>query len=83
MSADHAEPEVKPAKTGRDIKSCINVAAVLKALEDHIIHGTEMSATQVNAALAILKKAFPDKAESKTEDAVKPLSYEEALKLLE
>jgi|AntRauTorckE6833_2_1112554.scaffolds.fasta_scaffold14862_3 hypothetical protein len=74
---------VEADKSGRDIKSYIDVKAVLKALEDHVINGTEMSSTQVNAALAILKKAFPDKAESKTDKTDMPLSYEEALKLLE
>lgn len=73
----------EPDKSGRDIKSYIDVRAVLKALEDHVINGTEMSSTQVNAALAILKKAFPDKPDSPADKTDQPLSYEEALKLLE
>lgn len=64
-----------------DIQDHIDIAKILKALEDHIIHGTDMSATQVNAALTILKKAFPDKkGHDDQKDPV--LWHEDALKQL-
>ena len=63
-----------------DIKNYIDVGAVLHALENHIINGGEMTATQVNAALAILKKAFPDKPVTDKDGG---FSYEDALKRLE
>ena len=65
----------------RNIQDHIDIAKILKALENHIIHGSEMSATQVNAALTILKKAFPDKKGSdEQKDPV--LWHEDALKQL-
>ncbi len=43
-----------------DFCARINLDAIIAALEDHILHGTEMSATQLRAALALLKKCVPD-----------------------
>ncbi len=69
----------------QDPRQQINVLSIIQALEDHIIHGAEMSNTQVNAALALLKKTLPDiqavGAEQKTPK--KTLSHEEALALLD
>lgn len=48
-----AAPKKRRART-------INVAALIEALEKHILGETEMTATQVNAALALLKKTLPD-----------------------
>ncbi len=63
------------------IEDHIDITGVLKALENHIINGAEMSATQVNAALTIVKKFFPDqKGESDPKKDV--LWHEEALKSL-
>ncbi|TVQ82085.1 MAG: hypothetical protein EA357_10545 [Micavibrio sp.] len=45
---------------GGDFCARINLDAIIAALEDHILHGTEMSATQLRAALALLKKCVPD-----------------------
>lgn len=74
------------------IRERINVLAIIRALEDHILNGTEMSATQIKAALVLLKKAVPDvtaAAEAKNreigkEEMLKILkTHEEALKELE
>lgn len=73
------------------IRERINVLAIIGTLEDHILNGTEMSATQIKAALVLLKKAVPDvtAAEGKNreiskEDMLKILkTHEEALKELQ
>ena len=68
MNQDKNVNKIKNEKNGSatDIKNYIDVQGVLKTLEDHIIQNREMSATQVKAALEILKKAFPDKEGQKT-----------------
>lgn len=74
------------------MRRCIDAVALIEALERHIIHGAEMTTTQVNAALALLKKTLPDMQAGKPPCAGakdgganrdKTLSHEEALKLLE
>ncbi len=68
------------------LRQKIRVTLLIKALEDHVIKNTEMSSTQVNAALALLKKALPDIALPKIEIAGKQdinISHEDALKELE
>jgi hypothetical protein len=63
------------------IRERINVLAIIRALEDHILNGTEMGATQIKAALVLLKKAVPDvtaAAEAKNRE----ISKEEMLKIL-
>ena len=68
-----------------DVRSKIRVRDIIVALENHIIDGVEMSATQVNAALALLKKTLPDLQQNSGENANHEspyLSHEEALKLL-
>ncbi len=75
-----------------EIRDYINVTAIIDVLENHIINGTEMTATQVNAALALLKKTLPDlsvsKEASKTKEGKEEIlrllkTHEEALKELE
>jgi hypothetical protein len=62
----------------------INVAALLEALELHALGNKKMTATQVNAALALLKKTLPDLPEPpRKPPAEKGISHEEALKELE
>lgn len=58
----------------------IDVISILKALEAHIIEGKEMTSTQVNAALALLKKALPDEIPATSDSQT---SYEAVLKELE
>ena len=38
----------------------IDAAKLIKHLQDHVIAGTEMKATQVQAGLGLLKKIVPD-----------------------
>lgn len=38
----------------------IKVSLILKKLTDHVVSDTELSATQVTAAIALLKKVLPD-----------------------
>ncbi len=64
-----------------EIRQKINVAAIISTLENHIINGTDMSATQVNAALALLKKTLPDISVTKETGKTKP-DKQEILKLL-
>lgn len=69
-----------------DMRNKINAAAIIAALEQHILGEREMTATQVNAALALLKKTLPD-----LSDPVRKLAqeietagaHEDALKELE
>lgn len=58
-------------------KRAINVSALIEALEQHILGEKEMTATQVNAALALLKKTLPDVSEAPKrghEDALNELA---------
>ena len=43
-----------------DFRGRINVLALIEALERHVLGQSKMSATQVSAALALLKKTLPD-----------------------
>jgi len=74
--------QTPPRKAGGEkMRGKINVLALIEALEQHVIGGKKMSATQVSAALALLKKTMPDltkplsdKTASKThEDALEDL----------
>lgn len=68
----------------KNIENFIDVPTILKALEDHIVNGRDMTVTQVNAALAILKRVYPeDKPNTKQNDIETTLTHEEALKLLD
>lgn len=44
----------------KHLRENINVIALIEALERHVLGELEMSATQVSAALALLKKTLPD-----------------------
>ena len=68
-----------------DPRNQINVLSIIQALEDHIIHGAEMSSTQVNAALALLKKTLPDiqAVGGEQKENNKMLSHEDALAMLD
>jgi len=73
-------------KTEEEIRKQIDVLSLIEALENHVIHGAEMTSTQVSAALALLKKTLPDIAADKKagkEDPVeKALRHEDALEKL-
>jgi len=77
-------------KTAKNIRDAINVLALIEALEQHVLGEKKMTATQVSAALALLKKTLPDIAAAaggKTaDDAAGPaavMSHEDALQALE
>ena len=42
------------------VRSRIRAGGIVKRLEDHVLGKIEMSATQVSAALGLLRKAVPD-----------------------
>jgi hypothetical protein len=48
--------ETKLDEMRRRIRSTL----LLKALEDHVLEGAEMSATQIRAAETLLRKTIPD-----------------------
>lgn len=85
-------PEKKKKKTaGRkasagDMRSKIDVLALITALEQHVLGEKEMTATQVNAALALLKKTLPDlsdPARRMMQEVEAPNTHEDALRELE
>ena len=69
------------------LRKKIKTLLLIKALEDHVIKGTKMTSTQVNAGLALLKKSLPDISLNKIDNNKNAdsddYSHEEALKLLE
>lgn len=71
----------------KNLREKINVLALIEALERHVLGETEMTPTQVSAALALLKKTLPDAAAKPAKTAAekeKPSSaHEDALKELE
>jgi len=46
------------------VRDKIRATLLVKALEDHVFGSREMAATQVTAALGLLKKCVPDVARS-------------------
>jgi hypothetical protein len=68
-----------------DPRGKINVLALVKALEAHALDNKKMTATQVNAAIALLKKTMPDLpgAAGKLMEDEKQKAHEEALRELE
>ena len=50
---------LNPAAVER-IRDRIKSDRIIKALEDHVLEGAEMSKTQVSAAVALLRKTVPD-----------------------
>lgn len=73
----------KKARGKKDLRGAINVLALIEALEQHILGEKEMNATQVNAALALLKKTLPDIADPARKDKKSVSLHEDALKELE
>lgn len=70
----------------QEVRQRIDVLALVNALEQHALGGSKMSATQVSAALALLKKVMPDissAAEKNAKETTSALSHEDALKELE
>lgn len=77
-----------PARRGvkADPRSHINAAAIIDALEQHVLGNKKMTATQVGAALALLKKTLPDAPAAPHVAAAKkdaPHAHEDALAALE
>lgn len=92
MSAKKSAARKKPAsakkpRTKKDLRSSINVTAIIDALEQHILGNKKMTSTQVAAALALLKKTLPDAAAQTAakSDTAKPdiRTHEDALGALE
>lgn len=50
----------KSAPRRSDPRRAIDARALIDALEQHVLGTKKMTATQVNAALALLKKILPD-----------------------
>lgn len=70
----------------KDLRSAINVTAIIDALEQHILGNKKMTSTQVAAALALLKKTLPDAAAQSVpgKEAAKDIrAHEDALGALE
>jgi hypothetical protein len=73
-------------KTGSgDMRDKINVLALIEALEQHVLGKKKMTATQVRAALALLKKTLPDLSDParRAPETGKPDAHEDALRELE
>lgn len=51
---------MKKAKPNRPLRLQIAALEMIRALESHVLGTKKMSATQVSAALALLKKRLPD-----------------------
>lgn len=75
-------------KHSKPLREQIAALAIIRALEEHILGQNKMSATQVTAALALLRKRLPDllkktvappRSPKKKTDA----AHEDALKELE
>lgn len=75
-------------KHSKPLREQIAALAIIRALEEHILGQNKMSATQVTAALALLRKRLPDllkktvappRSAKKKSDA----AHEDALKDLE
>ena len=82
------KPALKKSKksSGGSMRDKINVLALIEALEQHVLGEKEMTATQVNAALALLKKTMPDMSEpirKLMQETENPKAHEDALKELE
>ncbi len=50
---------LNPARA-EEIREKIRATLIVKALEEHVLNGKEMSSSQVSAGLGLLKKAVPD-----------------------
>ena len=68
-------------KKKKNLRDSIDAAALIVALSKHALGEIEMTASQVSAALALLKKTLPDITAKDTETPAG--GHEEALKELE
>lgn len=59
-----AKPCARKQGKKKDLRAEINVLALIDALEQHVLGKKKMKATQVRAALALLKKTMPDLTEA-------------------
>lgn len=50
---------LNPARA-EEVRQKIRASLLVKKLEDHVIDDKELSASQVSAALGLLKKSIPD-----------------------
>lgn len=48
-----------PARA-EEVRQKIRANEIIQSLEDHILNGKDMGASQVSAALGLLKKSIPD-----------------------
>lgn len=82
-----SKPKVAGKKSGKkDMREKINVLAIIEALEQHVLGEKEMTSTQVNAALALLKKTLPDLSDPVRRTAAESApacAHEDALQELE
>jgi hypothetical protein len=87
MAEKKNKKKTSARKSGSEnMRDKINVRALIEALEQHVLGEKEMTATQVNAALALLKKTLPDLSEpvrKLMQEAAPPRAHEDALKELE
>lgn len=73
----------------KNLRDAINVLALIEALEQHVLGEKKMTATQVSAALALLKKTLPDiaaasgKLDADASTSAATISHEDALSALE
>ncbi len=73
--------------TPEDPRGCIDADGLIRALQQHVLGGNKMTATQVSAAVALLKKILPDipsavaAAAAGRDEKIK--AHEEALRELE
>jgi hypothetical protein len=80
------KPLCRKAKGSGDMRDVIDVLAIVEALEQHVLGKKKMKATQVRAALALLKKTLPDLTladKNPKAAAEKGTAHEDALKELE
>ena len=73
----------KPVVKKKSFRDRINVLALIEALEQHVLGEKEMTATQVSAALALLKKTLPDMTDPARKGGGSRSPHEDALKELE
>jgi hypothetical protein len=81
----HERPSTSPAYANA-VRSRIKAGGIVVALHNHIVGKREMSASQVTAALGLLRKVVPDKTESKIDAVVRHgqlLSLEQAVNMSE
>ena len=63
----------------------IDIPGLVGALQDHVLNGKKMTTTQVNAAIALLKKVLPDLPAPvrRPDEDKKQKTYEEVLQELD